>query len=76
MNTLKKSLALLGIMSVWGSISLPTSAQTPQVLIAQVSAEDFFNRGVEKFDAGDLEGAIADYNEAIRLNPNYAHWLL
>ena len=30
------------------------------------------NRGVARQDKGDLDGAIQDYNEAIRLKPDYA----
>ncbi|MBR0673352.1 tetratricopeptide repeat protein [Neoroseomonas soli] len=32
----------------------------------------FYNRGVSRRAAGDTDGAIADYGEAIRVNPNYA----
>ena len=32
----------------------------------------YINRGNTKSDLGNKQGAIADYNEAIRLNPNYA----
>ena len=35
-------------------------------------APSFFNRGVAKGDLGDHKGAIADYDEAIRLKPDYA----
>ena len=31
----------------------------------------FYNRGVVRADKGDLDGAIADYNEAIRLTSDY-----
>ena len=30
------------------------------------------NRGFAKSKLGDLEGAISDYDEAIRLDPEYA----
>ena len=32
----------------------------------------YFNRGVEWAIKGDMESAIADFDEAIRLNPKYA----
>lgn len=38
----------------------------------QVSAEQLFNRAHKKQKQGDLIEAIADYTEAIRLNPQYA----
>jgi tetratricopeptide (TPR) repeat protein len=36
----------------------------------EVQAESFLMRGLQKWAAGDLDGAIADYDEAIRLNPH------
>jgi tetratricopeptide (TPR) repeat protein len=32
----------------------------------------YINRGFVRSDQGDIQGEIADYNEAIRLDPNYA----
>jgi len=34
-------------------------------------ADAFSNRGVVRYDRGDLEGAIEDLNQAIRLKPEY-----
>ena len=31
----------------------------------------YFNRGVTWYDMGDHDRAIQDYNEAIKLNPNF-----
>ncbi|MDR2701591.1 MAG: tetratricopeptide repeat protein, partial [Spirochaetaceae bacterium] len=39
-------------------------------LMAQ-DAEFYFNRGVENFNAGNLDFAIADWTEAIKLKPDY-----
>ena len=36
------------------------------------SAEFYFNRGVDKYFAGDYYGASSDYNKAIEINPKYA----
>jgi tetratricopeptide (TPR) repeat protein len=44
----------------WLSKFLPVSSQ----------ADSYIIQGNGKFDLGDYKGAIADYNEAIRLNPN------
>jgi tetratricopeptide (TPR) repeat protein len=32
----------------------------------------YYNRGNGKLDLEDKQGALSDYNEAIRLNPDYA----
>ena len=41
----------------------------PQALCAQLTAEEYFNRGLKKQEAGDHEGAMLDYNKAIELDP-------
>ena len=41
-------------------------------IIALLSAEKSFNRGVAKYNLGDYQGAIADYNQAIKIKPDYA----
>jgi len=40
--------------------------------IAQTTARDYCNRGVARQKKGDLDGALADYNRAIELNPHDA----
>jgi Flp pilus assembly protein TadD len=35
-------------------------------------AKAHFDRGTALYDKGDLDGAIAEYREAIRLRPDYA----
>ena len=43
-----------------------------QVLATKQSSEAYFYRGNAKSDLGDKQGAIADYNQAITINPKYA----
>ena len=69
-------IATLGIFTIFGNISPAVSAQSSALIvqrtIVQNPAEDLFDSAFKKSEAGDIEGAIADYTEAIRLNPNYA----
>ena len=37
-----------------------------------LTAEEYFQKGIEKYEQGLLEEAIADWTEAILLDPNYA----
>ena len=32
----------------------------------------YSNRGLARYESGDYEGAIADFNKAIELNPEFA----
>jgi tetratricopeptide (TPR) repeat protein len=50
----------------------PVSGVVAGVLHAQEGAEDFLNRGAEKLQRRDLGGALADFTEALRVNPNFA----
>jgi len=55
--------------------NIPAASQTnrPSVQLAQASpAEAAFDRGTAKLRNGDLEGALADYNQAIQLDPELA----
>jgi len=35
-------------------------------------AETFLNRGGARFEINDVEGALQDFNDAIRFKPDYA----
>ncbi|MDJ0582208.1 tetratricopeptide repeat protein [Crocosphaera sp.] len=37
-----------------------------------LTAEEWFNSGYSKGESGDNQGAIADYNQAINLKPDYS----
>ncbi|MEG3938301.1 tetratricopeptide repeat protein [Microcoleus sp. S36b_A3] len=67
-----RAIALWGFVTVFGGISPAISTKPSPILIVQNTAEDLFNSGLAKSEAGDIPGAIADYTAAIRLNPNYA----
>lgn len=43
----------------------------PLPVFAQLSAVDYTNQGLAKYDQGDLDGALANFNQAISLDPNY-----
>ena len=45
--------------------------QSTQAAHAQ-SADDYVDAGIEKGKSGDFKGAIADYNKAIEINPQFA----
>jgi tetratricopeptide (TPR) repeat protein len=41
------------------------------ISLAASSATEAYNRGVDKYQAGDLKGALADFDEAIRLQDDF-----
>jgi tetratricopeptide (TPR) repeat protein len=61
--------------SLFGSFSYAQSYTDPERptggTFTRFSAEDFFNRGVEKYDKGDKKGALQEWNKAIEVNPTF-----
>ena len=57
MHNFNLPLIFLLLLTAWG-----THAQDP------VSADEFSQRGITRFEKNDLEGAIADFTKAIELN--------
>lgn len=47
------------------------AAKAPAPTEIELQAEDYFVRAYEKYESGDLDSAIEDYTEAIRLNLAY-----
>lgn len=50
---------------------LEEASQMP-VDASQLTAADFLNRGLDKYNRGDYDGALEDYEESLKINPNYA----
>lgn len=61
MKPARHLLGLIFLFAVW-----PVQGQTPR------TAADYISRANEKDDRGDHDGAIADYNKAIKIDPRDA----
>jgi tetratricopeptide (TPR) repeat protein len=62
------------ITQLLGAASPLENKQGWQGIISQKTtskADDYFNSGVQKFKKQDYQGALHDYNRAIKLNPNF-----
>jgi tetratricopeptide (TPR) repeat protein len=65
------------IASAKSSMAFPNSTpRTVKVSIATVrgrSSGDYFTSAAQKYQQGDYQGALADYNRAIKINPKNAN---
>ena len=59
------------IASTVRTLLLAASLVFPTYGIAETAA-DYNNRGIAKVGKGDFDGAIADYNRALELDPKFA----
>jgi tetratricopeptide (TPR) repeat protein len=70
-----KTIPILIVTLLLGGIS-PALSHTPatgELLLSQSSnANAFFEQGVQKYNQGDYQSAIVDFDQAIRINPNFA----
>ena len=69
------SLLPLGQPLVIGTGTVLTSAAVMLSVPEKAQAESaafYYNRGIDKHEAGDYYGAISDYNKAIEINPRDA----
>src|SRR5213594_2592593 len=53
----------------WGANEKAAKSPSPAPAASGTSDGDLVNRGIEKAKNGDLDGALADFNRAIELNP-------
>ncbi|AFZ04430.1 Tetratricopeptide TPR_1 repeat-containing protein [Calothrix sp. PCC 6303] len=54
------------------AVGVDVGVKPPDVVAVAPNADDFLIKGNEKSSNKDYRGAIADYSEAIKLDPNYA----
>ncbi|WP_290884389.1 tetratricopeptide repeat-containing serine protease family protein [Fischerella sp.] len=54
------------------SVGINLGISLPAPVATAPKGDDFYIRGLNKSEQGDLQGAINDFSEAIRLNPKYA----
>lgn len=72
------SLPVFGLYQaiVWKSSSSiaaqPPAIESPSLDRIDNEVNDLLRQGVEKYDKQDYKGAIADYDQAIKLRPSYA----
>jgi hypothetical protein len=66
---MNKNFALVSIVALSLQLPIAGSAQTANVQqIAQANTDnDYFNRGNAKYQAGDKQGAIFDFQQAAKL---------
>lgn len=69
-------LLLQSIANAQSSLKIFPATAKPQILtIAQAqkpTASERFASGIQKYRKGDIQGALADFNQAIELDPKYA----
>jgi len=73
MQQLHLAIGIFGLAITLASISPKVYAlPSANIILAQNNALDFINSGMEKANKGDFSGAIANFTEAVRINPNYS----
>ncbi|MCA1990707.1 MAG: tetratricopeptide repeat protein [Coleofasciculus sp. S288] len=86
MNLTYRMLTLVGVAMVMAGLAEAVQAQqwdegiaidSNLLMVSQTDTKpmsdvELYNRGVDKLDAGDYQGAIADFTQALQLNPNDA----
>ena len=71
-NLIRFTTVLITINTVLGIVPLAIFPNLSQFVQAQENAEAYYNRGVAKSQLGDFQGAITDYDQAIKIKPDYA----
>jgi tetratricopeptide (TPR) repeat protein len=54
-------------------VTAPAKISTVSIAMTRGGSGNYFSSASRKYNSGDYRGALADYNRAIRLNPNSAN---
>ncbi len=66
---------LVAVVSVTAGVAVLRPWGRAEPIPSALGAEDYYSRGLERAEAGDVDGAIADYSKAIELDPSHARAL-
>ena len=69
MNLIFRAITILVVATVIDGTPLAVFAQSPQTLLRRINAEELLSRGVDKVETGNYQGAIEDFNLALKTNP-------
>ncbi len=71
MQRIRGSIAIFGIVTVLSGLTpIVQPVMATPILVVQKTFQEFIQSGLGKYRDGDYKGAIADYDQAILLNPN------
>lgn len=71
MQRIRGSIAIFGIVTVLSGLTpMVQPVMAKPILVVQKTFQEFIRSGLNKYKDGDYKGAIADYDQAILLNPN------
>ncbi|ABW33469.1 tetratricopeptide repeat protein [Acaryochloris marina] len=59
----------LAVCDAPSSVASTQSIEITEQIQSNISEYDLFNRALRKYEQGDYKGAIADFDQAIALNP-------
>lgn len=67
----KSAIAFALASGALASAQAPTTKPLPDSPAAHASAQSHYNLGVSLSNKGDIDGAMREYREALRLQPDY-----
>lgn len=71
MNHFHRLTTILGIITLLNAGAVAVQAQPQSIQIVQKNnAEEIFREGLKKIEQGNFQGAINDFTEVLKINPN------